>query len=133
MKCQYPPTHPVEVERYEKKHAEKEAAAGKKLKDDWEEKDEPAIDGSEGPNAGDIAEDLVLTADEIQALEDLASGIEKSGSPSRKKYAADELPSETTGVGPEKARKILQDGEVNGHPLTEAQRRMFGMIASRGQ
>lgn len=129
VKRQYPPTHPMEVERYEKDHEEREQAAGKKLKDDWEEDEELEIDGSEGPNAGDIANDLVLTADEIQTMEDLASGISKIDAPSRKKYAAEELPSEAAGVSPEKARKILEDGEVNGYPLTEAQRRMFGAIA----
>lgn len=30
------------------------------------------------------------------------------------------------GVTPNKAREILHDGSVNGHPLTEAQRRFFG-------
>ena len=34
-------------------------------------------------------------------------------------------------ISPEKACKILHDGEVNGHPLTEAQRRMFGAACSR--
>lgn len=30
---------------------------------------------------------------------------------------------------PEKARKILRDGEINGKPLTEKQRKFFGAIA----
>ncbi len=33
---------------------------------------------------------------------------------------------------PEKAKQILRDGEVNGQPLTEAQRGMFGVIAGGG-
>lgn len=33
-------------------------------------------------------------------------------------------------VSPEKARKILSDGKVNGKPLTAKQRRFFGAIAS---
>ena len=36
-------------------------------------------------------------------------------------------------VEPAKARQILHDGEVNGKPLTEDQRRMFGAAASRGE
>lgn len=31
---------------------------------------------------------------------------------------------------PEKARKILEDGEIDGRPLTPAQKRLFGLIAS---
>lgn len=42
------------------------------------------------------------------------------------------LPSEEAKVSPEKARQILRDGEVHGHPLTEAQRGMFGAIAGKG-
>lgn len=37
-------------------------------------------------------------------------------------------PSASADVSPEKARQILHDGEVNGHPLTEKQRRFFGAI-----
>jgi hypothetical protein len=36
-------------------------------------------------------------------------------------------------VGPRKARKILHDKEVKGHPLTEKQRRFFGARASRSR
>ena len=36
-------------------------------------------------------------------------------------------------ISPEKARAILHDGEVNGKPLTDDQRRMFGAAASRGE
>ncbi len=133
MRRQYPPTHPFEVERYEEEHAAKEEAAGEKLKDEWLETEELDIKGSEGPNAGEIAEDLVLTPDEIQALEDLASGIDKAGAPSRKKYAAGEVPSETADVSPEKAKKILEDGEIDGKPLTEVQRGMFGAIAGKAK
>ena len=39
------------------------------------------------------------------------------------------LPSTKADVSPEKAKKILKDGHVNGHPLTEKQRGMFGAIA----
>lgn len=41
----------------------------------------------------------------------------------KKKYAK-ELPSEH--ISPAKARKILEDGEIKGHPLTDKQRKMFG-------
>lgn len=41
------------------------------------------------------------------------------------------MPSEESGVSPEKARKILKDGTVNGQPLSDKQRRMFGAIAGK--
>jgi len=34
---------------------------------------------------------------------------------------------------PEKARKILRDGKVNGKPLTAKQKRYFGLIAGKGK
>jgi len=34
-------------------------------------------------------------------------------------------------IDPEKAKKILEDGEIDGKPLTEEQRKMFGAAASR--
>lgn len=36
-------------------------------------------------------------------------------------------------VSPAKARKILEDGEIDGKPLTEKQRRFFGLIAGGGK
>lgn len=33
-------------------------------------------------------------------------------------------------LSPRKARKILEDGTVRGKPLTPAQKRLFGLIAS---
>lgn len=36
-------------------------------------------------------------------------------------------------ISPEKARQILKDGTVHGHPLTDKQRRMFGAAAGRGK
>jgi hypothetical protein len=39
-----------------------------------------------------------------------------------------ELPSAAADISPEKARKILHDGEVHGKPLTEQQRKFFGAI-----
>lgn len=36
-------------------------------------------------------------------------------------------------VSPSKTRKILHDGEVNGHPITQKQRGMFGAAAGRGE
>lgn len=55
-------------------------------------------------------------------------GRESSGSGSHRSY-----PSEHTTLSPEKARNILRDGQVHGHPLTPAQRGFFGAIASRGK
>jgi hypothetical protein len=37
----------------------------------------------------------------------------------------------SSGISPEKARQILKDGEANGHPLTDKQRRMFGAAAGK--
>ena len=37
----------------------------------------------------------------------------------------------SSNVSPEKAREILKDGSVHGHPLTEKQRGMFGAAAGR--
>ena len=42
-------------------------------------------------------------------------------------------PSTHTTLSPEKARHILSDGTVHGHPLTPAQRGFFGAIAGRGR
>ena len=35
-----------------------------------------------------------------------------------------------TGLTPEKASKILKDGIIKGHSLTEAQKRFFGWVMS---
>lgn len=45
------------------------------------------------------------------------------------RYAAGDQPSDD--ISPAKARKILDDGEVHGKPLTEAQRGMFGAAAGK--
>ena len=36
-------------------------------------------------------------------------------------------------LSPSKARKILRDGSVKGHPLTEKQKRFFGWVAGGGR
>lgn len=41
------------------------------------------------------------------------------------------LPSDTLDMDPEKACQILKDGTVNGQPLTEAQRGMFGALCGQ--
>lgn len=45
--------------------------------------------------------------------------------------ARKKLPSQQLDITPEKACKILKDGEVRGHPLTERQRGLFGVICGR--
>lgn len=45
--------------------------------------------------------------------------------------ASNELPSKHMDMSPEKARTILHDKEVRGHPLSEKQRRLFGSIAGK--
>lgn len=51
--------------------------------------------------------------------------------PERKAVVAVPKSMPSDDISPEKARQILHDGEVNGHPLTEDQRRMFGAAASK--
>ncbi|MEM2989558.1 MAG: DUF2213 domain-containing protein [Halobacteria archaeon] len=43
------------------------------------------------------------------------------------------LPSDKLDITPEKACKILKDGEVNGSPLTDDQRGMFGALCAKSQ
>jgi hypothetical protein len=50
----------------------------------------------------------------------------------RKKTPYADQPSSHMDMSPEKARKILHDGEVHGHPLTKKQRGLFGSVAGRG-
>lgn len=45
--------------------------------------------------------------------------------------ASNELPSKHMDMSPEKARTILHDKEIRGHPLTEKQRGLFGAIAGK--
>lgn len=47
--------------------------------------------------------------------------------------ASNELPSKHMDMSPEKARTILHDKSIRGHPLTEKQRGLFGSIASKGK
>ena len=43
------------------------------------------------------------------------------------------LPSQTTDITPQKARKILEDKTVRGHPLTPKQRGFFGAVAGKSK
>lgn len=45
--------------------------------------------------------------------------------------ASNELPSKHMDMSPEKARTILHDGSIRGHPLTSKQRGLFGSIAGK--
>lgn len=45
--------------------------------------------------------------------------------------ASNELPSEHMDMSPEKARTILHDKSIRGHPLTPKQRGLFGSIAGK--
>lgn len=47
--------------------------------------------------------------------------------------ASNELSSKHMDMSPEKARTILHDGSVRGHPLSPKQRGLFGSIASKGK
>ncbi len=47
--------------------------------------------------------------------------------------ASNELPSEHMDMSPEKARTILHDKSIRGHPLTPKQRGLFGSIAGKGK
>lgn len=42
-------------------------------------------------------------------------------------------PSASIDMTPEKAKTILHDKEVRGHPITEKQRGLFGAIANKGR
>ena len=124
MRRHYIPITPPEFERYEKS----QESEGKRIDDEDEEMEEVDVDGSEGPNADEIA----LTPEEQLGLEDAASGIDKTFAPSRlRKYGAGQPSDDEVDVSPEKAKKILRDGEVKGHELTQPQKGMFGAIAGR--
>ena len=43
------------------------------------------------------------------------------------------LPSNQLHMSPEKAKTILRDGSVRGHPLTGPQKGLFGAIAGKGK
>jgi hypothetical protein len=43
------------------------------------------------------------------------------------------LPSKKANISSTKAKTILSDGEVRGHPLTEKQRGLFGAIAGKAR
>lgn len=47
--------------------------------------------------------------------------------------ASNELPSKHMDMSPEKARTILHDKSIRGHPLTPKQRGLFGAIAGKGR
>jgi len=47
--------------------------------------------------------------------------------------AKERLPSAHSSLSPEKAKKILKDGTVRGHDLTEKQEGFFGAIAGKGK
>lgn len=67
---------------------------------------------------------------EEQGLDDIK--IEDVPPPEEEEWEeAKQLPSEE--VDPEKACKILQDGEIDGKPLTEEQRGMFGAACARSR
>lgn len=51
------------------------------------------------------------------------------GNPTSKE---EKKPSSHADISPEKAKKILEDGSVRGHPLTDKQKGFFGAIAGRG-
>jgi hypothetical protein len=47
--------------------------------------------------------------------------------------ASHELPSKHMDMTPEKAKTILHDKSIRGHPLSAKQRGLFGAIASKGR
>lgn len=67
----------------------------------------------------------------LSKIKELPQQIQQSveGSVDDMAGAVYELPSER--IDPDKAKQILHDNEVRGHPLTEKQRKMFGAAASR--
>jgi Mn-dependent DtxR family transcriptional regulator len=100
---------------------------------------EKADDGKPGESLGetDTKELKATHADLMARLKDkpddkamqarhqaIVGELKKRGEDVMKKA----MPSESADVSPEKARKILHDGEVHGKPLTEQQRKFFGAI-----
>jgi len=43
------------------------------------------------------------------------------------------MPSETTDITPEKAKKMLKDNSAHGYPLTDQQKKYFGVIAGEDE
>jgi hypothetical protein len=41
------------------------------------------------------------------------------------------MPSDNTDLTPEKAKKMLEDNSAHGHPLTDQQKKYFGVIAGQ--
>ena len=58
----------------------------------------------------------------------IRSGRNQPGNPRSKE---EEKPSKHMEMSPEKAKEILEHGEVRGHKLTEKQKGMFGAVADR--
>ena len=74
--------------------------------------------------------------DKVRGFMDFLGGL--SGRPKRddsSRYRGPGYPAEydqpSSRVNPAKAKEILRDGTVHGHPLTDAQRGMFGAAAGR--
>jgi DNA primase catalytic subunit len=85
------------------------------------------------PYAAADEEPLDLDDEEREELEDYASGIDKSNAPSRRAGKKEYAAQPSAGISAAKAKKVLKDGEVRGHPLTEKQRGMFGAAAGKGE
>ncbi len=76
-----------------------------------------ALKKSGGSNDPRLLSEYLAKAAKNPVRDDDGEGLEKA-----------QLPSATADITPEKARKILHDGEVQGKPLTDQQRKFFGAI-----
>lgn len=61
------------------------------------------------------------------------SGDSETAPPPPEQDSKNQYEQPSADIDPEKAKQILRDGEVRGHPLTEAQRGMFGAAAGRAR
>lgn len=89
-------------------------------------------------NDGEIKEenDDSLKMSKAEKVKDLVKKIEKSkaakaAAGQSDEYIGNEQPSDTLAISPEKACTIIKDGQVHGHPLTQAQRGMFGALCGK--
>ena len=53
--------------------------------------------------------------------------------PAKKSFTKKKRLSDKVDLSPAKAKKILRHGEVHGHPLTKAQKGLFGAVAGKGK
>lgn len=94
---------------------------------------EPAQNGSHYNGVPYVGIARNYRPDHIAILPDVRAACDISDGCGVLVNSKDGQPSDSADVSSEKACTILKDGEVRGHPLTEAQRGMFGAICGEGR